>query len=166
MEGNEGFEPFKISRPDDKLRTYYFLVSLTIGPLFPLIFVPLWLKFRSMQYSLDENGISMSWGILFRNEIHLTYRRIQDIHLTRNIFQRWMGLSTLEIQTASGSSSAEMVIEGILETEELRDFLYSRMEGSIEEEKEPGKEPDETLIVLREIRDLLQELNEEGAHES
>lgn len=72
----------------------------------------------------------MKWGILFRREIYLTYRRIQDIHLTRNILQRWMGLAKISLQTASGSSQAEMAIEGILEAEQLRDFLYSQMRGS------------------------------------
>lgn len=39
----------------------------------------------------------MSWGILFPREVHLTYRRIQDIHLTRNVLQRWMRLDTVGI---------------------------------------------------------------------
>ena len=72
----------------------------------------------------------MSWGILFRRETYLTYKRIQDIHLTRNIIQRWMGLATVSIQTASGSSNAEMSIEGLLQAEPLRDFLYAKMRGA------------------------------------
>ena len=71
----------------------------------------------------------MSWGILFRREVSLSYGRIQDIHLTSGIFQRWLGLADLHIQTASGSSAAEMTIEGLLEFEAVRDFLYSRMRG-------------------------------------
>jgi putative membrane protein len=41
-----------------------------------------------------------------------------------------MGLAKISLQTASGSSQAEMAIEGILEAEQLRDFLYSQMRGS------------------------------------
>ena len=41
-------------------------------------------------------------GHSLRREIHLTYRRIQDIHVTRNLFHRWLGLATVGIQTASG----------------------------------------------------------------
>ena len=69
----------------------------------------------------------MSWGILMRREIYITYRRIQDIHLTRNIIQRWLGLATISIQTASGSSSPEMNVEGILEADALRDFLDPKL---------------------------------------
>jgi putative membrane protein len=71
----------------------------------------------------------MSWGVFFRREVYLTYRRLQDIHLTRNFIERWMGLSKISLQTASGKSSAEMTIEGVLESDQLRDFLYSKMRG-------------------------------------
>jgi len=99
----------------------------------------------------------MSWGILMRREIYLTYRRIQDIHLTRNIIQRWLGLATISVQTASGSSSPEVSIEGILEADALRDFLYTKMRGAREHHDEEQVAPpaDEALSLLREIRDLL-----------
>jgi putative membrane protein len=71
----------------------------------------------------------MKWGILFRREIMLTYARIQDIHLTSNIVERWLRLARIQIQTASASASAEMTIEGLHEFELVRDFLYSKMRG-------------------------------------
>ena len=73
--------------------------------------MPLFFKYETLKYRFDESGVSMSWGLLWRREIHLTYRRIQDIHLTRGLIQRWMGLATVAIQTASGSSGPEMSIE-------------------------------------------------------
>ena len=72
----------------------------------------------------------MSWGILFRREINLTYARIQDIHLVSNMFERWLGLARIKIQTASGSAKAEMTVEGVAEFQALRDFLYNRMRGT------------------------------------
>jgi putative membrane protein len=71
----------------------------------------------------------MKVGILFRREVNLTYARIQDIHLRSNILQRWLGLGNVQIQTASGSSGPELVIEGFREFEAIRDFLYTRMRG-------------------------------------
>ncbi|HEU4889796.1 MAG TPA: PH domain-containing protein, partial [Thermoanaerobaculia bacterium] len=93
----------------------------------PLIY--LYFRYHTMQYSFDEEGISMKWGILFRREIMLTYARIQDIHLTSNVIERWLGLARIQIQTASASASAEMTIEGLHEFELVRDFLYSKMRG-------------------------------------
>jgi uncharacterized membrane protein YdbT with pleckstrin-like domain len=82
-----------------------------------------------MRYSFDEQGVHMRWGILFRREVNLTYRRIQDIHLRSGLFQRWLGLADVLVQTAAGSATAEMTIEGMQEFEAIRDFLYTRMRG-------------------------------------
>jgi putative membrane protein len=153
------FNPSAIERPDKSLLKYFALMSLLTGPGIIVMFVPLFFKYETLRYKFEDDGMSMSWGILFRHEIHLTYRRIQDIHLSRNIIQRWLGLSTLSIQTASGSASPGMNIEGILEAEQLRDYLYSKMRGARGlDENAAGSEQhpqDEALVLLREIRDLL-----------
>lgn len=118
-----------ITRPDPALWTYYLLSCLVIPPLFPILVLPSYFRYHTMRYKFDDEGISMRWGILFRREIILNYARIQDIHLRSNFVERWLGLARILIQTASGSSSAEMTIEGIKEFEALRDFLYARMRG-------------------------------------
>jgi putative membrane protein len=118
-----------ISQPDKALFKYYLLSALVIPPLFPLIALYLYFRFHTMRYKFTDDGISMSWGILFRREIIVNYARIQDIHLRSNVVERWLGLARILVQTASGSSSAEMTIEGLKEFEALRDFLYSRMRG-------------------------------------
>jgi uncharacterized protein len=120
---------YGITRPDSSLLNYYIIKSLT-GLIFaPIMLVTLYFKYHTLRYRFDNEGISMSWGLLFRREINLTYRRIQDIHVSRGLIERWFGLATLSIQTASGSAGAEMAIQGIKEYEQLRDFLYSRMRG-------------------------------------
>jgi putative membrane protein len=119
-----------ITRPHDSLMTYYLLSSLAAGPFFPFILLPLYFRYHTMRYSFSEEGVSMRWGVLFRREINLTFARIQDIHLTSNVVERWLGLARIQIQTASGSSKAEMTIEGVREFRSLRDFLYSRMRGA------------------------------------
>ena len=121
---------FQIERPDKKLWTYYILASLMTGPFFLFVLLPAYFRYHTLHYRFDREGISMGWGILFRREIHLTYSRIQDIHLVANFVERWLGLARIQIQTASGSAKAEMTLEGLLEFELLRDFLYSRMRGA------------------------------------
>jgi putative membrane protein len=118
-----------IERPDPALWTYYLLRCIVIPPLFPILVLPSWFRYHTMRYRFTDQGISMKWGLLFRREIILNYARIQDIHLRSNVIERWLGLARILIQTASGSSSAEMTIEGIKAFEPLRDFLYSRMRG-------------------------------------
>jgi uncharacterized membrane protein YdbT with pleckstrin-like domain len=159
------FDPHRITRPDPALMRYYLITAILTGPGFPFVILPLYFKFHTLRYTFDDRGVSMSWGILFKREIHLTYRRIQDIHLTRNFIQRWMGLATVAIQTASGSSGPEMSIEGILAAEELRDYLYSMMRGGTTEVEGPEsadvRSGDSALELLTEIRDLLRELRQQ-----
>lgn len=117
-------------RPDEKLLIYYVISAILFGPAFPIVAVYRFFRFRSLRYTFDSEGITMRWGILFRREISLTYARIQDIHLTSNVLERWFGLGRIQIQTASGSAGAEMVIEGLLDYERIRDELYARMRGA------------------------------------
>ena len=155
------FDPKQITRPDPRLLKYYLLTAIFTGPLFPIAMLPLYFKYETLKYRFDESGISMSWGILFRREIYLTYRRIQDIHLTRNIVQRWLGLATVAVQTASGSATPEMSIDGILQADQLRDYLYARMRGARGEQEGATTEAAESdrggeaVALLREIRDAL-----------
>lgn len=120
---------FAIERPHPSLFTYYCLAPLVFPPLWPILILPLYFRYHTMRYKFTAEGVSMSWGILFRREIILNYARIQDIHLRANFVERWLGLGKLLVQTASGSSSAEMTLEGLREFEAVRDFLYSKMRG-------------------------------------
>ena len=118
-----------VERPHARLLVYYFLSSLVLGPLFPVLLIPRFFRYQTLRYRFDDEGISARWGVLFRKEIHLTYSRIQDIHLRSNFVERWLDLARVEIQTASGSSKAELIVEGLLEFGEVRDFVYSKMRG-------------------------------------
>lgn len=119
-----------IRRPHPKLFRYYVLFSLITGPAFPFVFAYLFLRYRTLNYRFDDEGVTMSWGALFKREISLTYSRIQDIHVQSNAVERWFGLSRLLVQTASGSAKAEMKVEGLLELSAVRNFMYARMRGA------------------------------------
>jgi putative membrane protein len=119
----------RIERPHSNLMGYYALASLLAGPFFFVPLVVLYFRYHTMRYRFDDDGVKMSWGILFRREVSLTYARLQDIHLTSNLVERWLGLAEVKLSTASGSSGAEMTIEGVQEFELVRDFLYAKMRG-------------------------------------
>lgn len=163
---SEPFDPRSITRPDPALRTYYIIICALTVAGFPFVILPALFKYYTLKYHFDDKGVSMSWGVLFHRQIYLTYRRIQDIHVNRNIIHRWLGLAAVAIQTAAGSSSAEMTVEGIRNPEVLRDFLYAKMRGARPEEDAQSATPsaeagapessdDQALALLREIRDEL-----------
>ena len=129
---------FALERPDPALWNLYLIHAALTGPgiLFVLPFY--YFRYRTLRYRFDEEGIHMRVGILFRKEVNLTYARIQDIHLRSGFLQRWLGLADIQIQTASGSAGAELVIEGFKEFEAIRDFLYTRMRGYQKQSVSPG----------------------------
>ncbi len=126
----EGFDARAITRPDPLLLKYYTILSLITGPLCVLLFPPMYFKYHTLRYRFDDEGVAASWGILWRQEVYLTYRRIQDIHVSRGVIQRWLGLANISVQTASGSATPELTIEGIPQFDALRDFLYEQMRGA------------------------------------
>ncbi len=162
---------FSLKVPDPALWTLYILRALLTGPALIFLLPYLYFRYHTLRYTFDEEGIHMRVGILFRREVNLTYARIQDIHLSSGLLQRWLGLADIQIQTASGSSDAELVIEGFKEYEAIRDFLYIRMRGyhaSAQAAPGPvGAAPAastdsnaEMISLLRTIRDELRQTRE------
>jgi putative membrane protein len=157
-------------RPVPQLMKYYVLESLILGPFFLFWLLPRSFRYRSLHYRFDEEGVSMSWGVLFHRQVSLTYGRIQDIHLQSNLFERRLGLAKVRIQTAAGSATAEMTIEGLRNYDAVRDFLYTRMRGARglerpEEGDETTRDASSGLVaalnqVTDEIRGLRRDLEE------
>ncbi len=159
------FSPGGICSAHPRLLKHYFILSLFTGPAVFIVFPILFFRYHTLRYRFDSDGVTMTVGILFRHEIALTYRRIQDIHVNRGIIQRWLGLATVACQTASGSSAPELVIEGLMEYEKVRDFLYHQMRGAKGDHSataapgtaiDPG---DEALVLLTDIRDRVAALS-------
>jgi len=157
-------EIFQIERPSPSLLKLYLLRSFLSGPLIVIVLPLLYFRYRTLRYSFDEEGVHMRWGILFRREINLTYARIQDIHLSSGVLQRWFGLADIQIQTASGSAGAEMIVEGLHEFDDVRNYLYARMRGQdldgdgVPDSVDPAET--EAIVLLRQISDDLRRSRE------
>ena len=164
------FDPSAITRPHERLMTYYFWVAVLSLVAFPITLTVLYVKYRTLRYRFDDEGVWRRQGLLWRSEVNVAYRRIQDIHLTNGLLQRWLGLATVSIQTAAGAASPEVTIEGVLEAEALRDFLYTKMRG-VRDGARPAPPAaalptsatppgDEALALLIDIRDGLRRLED------
>src|SRR6185312_12605455 len=117
-----------ITKPDPALFTYYVWTSL-MGIVSVLALPYFYFHYHTLKYVFDEEGIAMSYGVLLRREMHLTYARIQDIHLSQNILQRWLGIGTVTVQTAGGGAGSDLQIEGTRDFEAIRDYLYAQLRG-------------------------------------
>lgn len=171
-----------IDRPDRKQVTliilsgvFASLVSCGFATPFVLLgIIPVLIRYYTTRYRFDESGVGVSWGFLFKQESHLTFDKIQDIHLRRGLLERWLGLGTVDVQTASGSAGAEVSLYGLTEFDEVRDFLYKEMRsargmdrrkkttaagGEVTQPEGGG----EAIALLREIRDEVRRLQQEAS---
>ena len=102
----------------------------------------------------------MRWGVVFHRQVSLTYGRIQDIHLQSNLIERRLGLARIKVQTAAGSATAEMSIDGLPEYAAVRDYLYSRMRGArqLGSADARGVGRPEDMLAVSALREVVEEL--------
>jgi putative membrane protein len=142
-----------IKRPEKGLMVLYVLTALLSCFMFPIVLLPLFFRYETLRYRFDDEGVFMSYGILFRREMQLTYARMQDIHLSQNFIERWLNIGTVTIQTAGSGSASNMAIVGVRNSDLIRDYLYVRMRGVREHKAVPTGND----AVLAEIRDALRD---------
>lgn len=152
-----------LRRPSQRLLGVYILRTLALcvlGPWFLVALAPLYFKYKTLRFRFDQRGVGVSWGLLWKRETYLAYSRIQDIHVSRGLFERWLSVASIHVQTASGNSAAEMSFPGLDNHEAVRDYLYSKMRrtsenapqsGAPASKKGPSQQEELQLTVLREI---------------
>ena len=95
-----------------------------------------WVKlyYQSMWYELHEDEMRWKRGVWFRTTGIVPYNRITNLDLRQGPVMRWLGISSLSIQTAgySGKAAPEIRIEAIDHAEELRELIRTlvRQSGS------------------------------------
>jgi hypothetical protein len=100
-----------------------------------LLFILLWfwvgLYYESMWYELRDDEINWRRGVWFRKTGIVPYNRITNLDVRQGPFMRYLGISTLAIQTAgySGQAVPEIRIEAIEHAEELREVIRSMVRG-------------------------------------
>ncbi|MEZ0228952.1 MAG: PH domain-containing protein, partial [Planctomycetota bacterium] len=96
---------------------------------YALAAIGFYVRFRTLRYRWDEDGLTRQYGLLFRRETFLAYKRIQDAKVSQGVVERFFGLGTVTLETASGGNEAESAVEGLREFQLVRDFLYEKMRG-------------------------------------
>lgn len=147
-----------VTRPERALLALYALSALPMLCGWPIAMVPLYFRYHTLWYRFGDEGIATGVGILFRREQQLTYERMQDIHVSQNLLERWLGIGTVTVQTAGAGAGGNLTIVGIRDVEAVRDFLYAKMRG-VRHESEPRDDAKATTpdALLVEIRDALKD---------
>jgi membrane protein YdbS with pleckstrin-like domain len=150
------------------------IFSLVILGFIVVIYSSLWIwvgmYYDSMSYELREDEINWKRGVWFQTTGIVPYNRIVNLDLRQGPLMRFLGISTLAIQTAgySGQAVPEIKIEGIGHAEELRELIRSHVRGSISHDDGTGSAKplsspsgvsvhQQMLVELQQIRSLLEQ---------
>jgi membrane protein YdbS with pleckstrin-like domain len=145
-------------------------IAILGGMVLGIVLFVVWsrLYYQSMWYELHEDEMRWKRGVIFRRTGIVPYNRITNIDIRQGPVMRWLGISTLSIQTAgySGRSQAEIRIEGIVHAEELRELIRGMVRtcsggdgtGTGKTAAAPPARPTDQQILdeLKAIRDVLE----------
>lgn len=137
-----------------------------------LVFVAAWipLYYRSVLYELTPTEISWRRGVWFRQTGIVPYNRITNVDISQGPLMRYLGFSSLRVQTAgySAQARAEIQLNGIEDAEDLREKIMGFVRGTppVAAEGQPEQRMPEAAAEgdvvgeLRAIRQLLEKISE------
>lgn len=100
-----------------------FLLWLIATPI-----VNVWIK--NLIYYIDEDRITIHKGILSKIKQNVPYRAITDFQLHRSLYDRFLGIASIKVQTAGQSPTAtgfEAKLSGLTEWDELLENLREKV---------------------------------------
>ena len=157
-----------------KIKTYillvvgFFLLISIVG--IPILIV--WLLGLGQYYSrryyenlrcqLTTQHLIFSKGAFFRVEKTIPLENIQDLTFLENPILNLLELRVLKIETAGGSNphGSDMKLIGINDAEEFKQKVLDQREVLVRKPniESSASDQDESIEVLREIRDLLKDI--------
>jgi putative membrane protein len=111
-----------------------FLIPATIAAL---------ARYFSFRLRYEGTELVISSGILFRNERHVPYARIQNLDAVRNVAHRLLGVAEVRVETGGGQTP-EATISVLHETvfEEMRRRVFEGRAQVAADEPEPSSTQD------------------------
>ncbi len=118
---------------------------------------------RSLRYEIQDDEVIVHAGIWTQSVKHVPYRTVTNLEVKRDVLDRWLGLGTLNIQTAgmSGQKGAEERLVGLTDVQEVYDAVAAELrrfrggmaptQADVEEVPVAGS-PDLLQDILAEVR--------------
>ena len=129
--------------------------------------------YRSLRYEIQDDEVIVHAGICTQSVKHVPCRTVTNLTVKRDVLDRWLGLGTLNIQTAgmSGQKGAEERLVGmagvqdVYDTvaEELRRFRGGMAPTQADVEDAPLTHPPDLLgSILAEVRTIREAMETQG----
>ncbi len=155
----------------------YFLILISFYMLISVVGIPLiiiWLlgigQYVSRRYyenlicQLTDRHLEFKKGVLFKVEKTIPLENIQDLTFIENPLLNFFDLRILKIETAGQSNpqGSDMELMGIINTPEFKQNVLKQREMLISSKRDQIIQPeagkDQTIALLKEIRDILNEI--------
>ncbi|MCH7724335.1 MAG: PH domain-containing protein [Bacteroidetes bacterium] len=139
--------------------------------LFWLISAPiikLWIN--NLSYYIDEDRITIHKGILSKIKQNVPYRAITDFQLHRSLYDRFLGIASIKLQTAGQSPTAtgfEAKLSGLIDWDDLLEQLRAKVKrlypssGTLDTTGLITKENDILENILEELKGIRNTLEKE-----
>jgi putative membrane protein len=107
-------------------------------------------RYYSFRYRFEPHELVVRSGLIFRNERHIPYARVQNIDAVRNVFHRALGVVNVRIDTGSGADAdARLSVVGWPAYEELRERVLGERDAFAgADEAAPAAMERRTLLAL------------------
>mgnify|MGYP001823832379 CR=1 FL=1 len=85
--------------------------------------------YRSLRYEVQDDEVIVHAGIWTQSVKHVPYRTVTNLTVKRDVLDRWLGLGTLNIQTAgmSGQKGAEEHLAGLTDVQGVYDAVAGEL---------------------------------------
>ncbi|MBT3449180.1 MAG: PH domain-containing protein [Bacteroidetes Order II. Incertae sedis bacterium] len=144
------------------------ILFVTIAGI-PLILVwyilGMWITGRyldRLECVLTDRTLIVKKGMIVRSEKTIPLDKITDLGLVQGPLMRYFKVHSLTVETAGQSSQGALVkLYGITDVEQFRDAVLKQrdlLKSTTDEAVQPTSNPDDSLTLLREIRDTLKEI--------
>ena len=159
------FIPMAEKAPADEVAVIVWSVAGGTIALMWLIWTPiayLWIK--NLKYEIEPEKIIIHKGILSKIEKSIPYRAVTDFVLHRSLFDRFLGIASIRVQTAGQSQTAtgyEGNLSGVLKWNEIHSVLKENL-AKIHSSALTVTDSDEVFDLGGEgtLRSILEELRE------
>ena len=143
----------------------FFAVMLFVW-IVVMVLVLIWIPaaFRVLEYTIDEDGVKMSGGVVWKKHVTVPYAKITNVDITRGPLQRYYNIGTIHVQTAGAAGKqgekAELKLAGIRELEKVRKVIVDNIKDinypDLERRKKEVSTRESTVFenILNELKDI------------
>jgi membrane protein YdbS with pleckstrin-like domain len=146
----------------------FIFMMAALGWLVIMVPIIIWIPaaFRALEYYIDDEGVKMKGGVIWKKHVTVPYPKITNVDVTQGPLQRKYNIGTIHIQTAGSGGKqgekAELRMQGIRELERIRKLIIGRIKdpsyhlGSVIRKEEESIRSENISV----FKDMLEELEE------